>query len=375
MAVGSPIRIVIAVSAEPSSANPEHAVDNHGGWAGLLGTLADGRDLSRQEAGAAMTDILSGRATPAQIAGLIVALRIKGESTEELTGMVGAMQAAAEPLTAPPGAIDIVGTGGSAHRRRHALNVSTMACIVAAAAGAVVCKHGNRRASSTSGSFDVLEALGLHVELAPRQLEHCIERAGIGFAFARIFHPAMRYAAPVRAELGIPTVFNILGPLANPARVGRMVLGTASPELAARMAQVLVNLGTERSWVVAGHEGLDELAVTGPTQVFEATPGGVHHIEVVPADAGLPTAAAPSELAGGSPADNAEVFHGLLAGQLTGPKHDIVLLNAAAGLVVAGLVPDLAAGVAAAAAAIADGRAAAKLEQLVAVSAEAAQLG
>lgn len=341
-------------------------------WPLLLGRLADGHDLARAEAHAAMTDILAGLATPARIAGLIVALRLKGETPDELTGMVDAMFEAAEPLAAPPGAIDIVGTGGSPHRRQHALNVSTMASIVAASAGAVVCKHGNRRASSTSGSFDFLEAVGLHAELGPEALARCLAVTGAGFAFARIYHPAMRHAAPVRAELGIPTVFNLLGPLANPGRVRRYLLGTSTPELAELIAGVLANLGAERSWVVAGSGGIDELTITGPSVVFEVSPDGLRRFELSPSDAGLPTAPALESVAGGSPADNAEVFVALLEGRLTGPKRDIVLLNAGAGLLVAGLVSSLPEGVEAAAAAVDDGRAGAKLAELVKVTSELA---
>jgi anthranilate phosphoribosyltransferase len=241
---------------------------------------------------------------------------------------------------------------------------------VAASAGAVVCKHGNRRASSTSGSFDFLEAVGLHAELGPEALARCLAATGAGFAFARIYHPAMRHAAPVRAELGIPTVFNLLGPLANPGRVRRYLLGTSTPELAELIAGVLANLGAERSWVVAGSGGIDELTITGPSVVFEVTPDGVHHFELSPDDAGLPTAPSLESVAGGSPADNAEVFGALLDGSLTGPKRDIVLLNAGAGLLVAGVVSSLAEGVEAAAAAVDDRRAEAKLAELVKVTSE-----
>jgi anthranilate phosphoribosyltransferase len=331
--------------------------------------VTDGQDLTRAEASAAMTDILSGAVSPARIAGLLVGLRMKGETGEELTGMVRAMQAAAEPLRAPPGAIDIVGTGGSAHRRRHALNVSTMAAFVAAGAGAIVCKHGNRRASSTSGSFDFLEAVGVRAELAPDRLVQCMATTGLGFAFARTFHPAMRHAAPVRAELGIPTVFNVLGPLANPGGVTRYLLGTSSPDLGARMAGVLANLGSAHSWVVSGSEGIDELSVTGPSTVHEVTPDGVRTFELDPAEVGLASGGSLEEVAGGTAEDNVVVFRGILDGSLTGPKRDIVVLNAAAGLVVAGLGADLAAEVCVAAAAIADGRAAAKLAELVQVTA------
>ncbi|MGF1600332.1 MAG: anthranilate phosphoribosyltransferase [Acidimicrobiales bacterium] len=343
-------------------------VEAHGGWPVLLGTITARHDLSREAAAAAMADILAGQATPAQIAGLIVGLRLKGESVEEMTGMVTAMRAAAEPLAVPAGTIDIVGTGGSDHRRRHALNVSTMASIVAAAAGAVVCKHGNRRASSTSGSFDFLEAIGVEGELSPADLERCIADVGVGFAFARTYHPAMRFAGPVRAELGIPTVFNVLGPLANPGRVDRQVVGAASAELAASMAEVLLNLGSRHAWVVAGHGGLDELSTTGPAVVYEVTVGGVRRFGVDPADLGLAPVASLDELTGGSPEDNAAIFAAILDGSERGARYEIVVLNAGAGLVVAGIAATLSEGVRAAADAVADGRAADTLRRLVATT-------
>ncbi|MEL7156449.1 MAG: anthranilate phosphoribosyltransferase [Actinomycetota bacterium] len=348
------------------------ALATHGGWPGLLGEIVDGRDLTRDMAQAALAEILAGEATPAQVAGLIVGLRIKGESTEELTGLASAMMAAAEPLTVPADAIDIVGTGGSGHRRAHALNISTMACFVAAAAGATVCKHGNRRASSTSGAFDFLEAIGVGVELTPAQLETCVARHRLGFAFARTFHPSMRFVGPVRAELGIPTVFNVLGPLANPGRVRRQVVGTATEELGAKMAQALQNLGSERAWVVTGHEGLDELTTTGPAVVFAVEPEGIERITIEATDVGLDPVASLDELVGGGPEENARLFRAILAGEESGPRRDIVLLNAAAGLLVGGKVDDLAAGVESAAAALDDGRAAEKLADLAAYSASVA---
>ncbi len=338
------------------------AIAEVGGWSTILGRLVAGDGLSDAESRAAMTDILSGSATQAQIAGFVVALAAKGETVEELSGMVQAMRAAAEPLTITSDAIDIVGTGGSAHRRSHALNVSTMACIVASAAGAVVCKHGNRKASSTSGSFDFLEAIGVAVDLGPAQLEACVDEVGLGFAFARSYHPAMRFAGPVRVELAIPTVFNVLGPLANPGGVTRQVVGVATAERAHSMAQVLAALGSISAWVVAGHQGLDELATTGPSTVFAVADGAVTEQTLDPTDFGFDLATL-DELTGGSAEDNAAIFDRFLAGE-AGPRRDIVLLNAAAGLVVSGLAPDLAAGVAAATAALDDGRAAAKLAQL-----------
>ncbi len=342
----------------PTPSSAEDAVD----WPGLLSTVVSGADLSRREAAAAMAEILSGATDPVHIAAVLVGLASKGETVDELTGMAVAMRAAAEPLRVDDVAIDIVGTGGSDHRRLHALNVSTMASIVAASAGAVVCKHGNRKASSTSGSFDFLEAIGVAIELGPRQLEACVREIGLGFAFARSFHPAMRFAGPVRAALGIPTVFNLLGPVAHPAGVNRQVVGVASPDRAELIAGALQELGSSSSWVVCGHGGLDELALTGDSEVWAVTPAGVDHHVVALADLGL-APVDPQALAGGDPATNAALFEAVVAGE-GGPVRDIVVLNAAAGLVVAGVVPDLAAGCAAAGAAIDDGRTGDKLEQL-----------
>lgn len=346
-----------------------NAVEEYGGWPVLLSTICAGDDLDRSEASAAMTDILSGAASPAQVAGIVVALHMKGESVEEMTGLAEAMLDASEPLSLPPGAIDIVGTGGSEHRRSHALNVSTMASIVAAAAGATVCKHGNRRASSTSGSFDFLEALGIGIDLSTEQLQRCVEEVGVGFAFARAYHPAMRFAGPVRADLGIPTVFNILGPLAHPGRVTRQVVGTASEELAAKMAPVLKNLGSERTWVVSGDQGLDELSLTGPSVIFEVTPDGIDRLEVSPADAGLDEIGSLESLVGGSPDQNRRIFTDILDGSETGPRRDIVALNAGAGLVVGGIADELATAVQLAINAIADGSAKAKTAELAAATA------
>ena len=343
-------------------------VEDHGGWPALLGAVCDGTDLDRERAAAAMTSVLAGEATPAQIAGLIVGLRLKGESVEEMTGLALAMLDAAEHLTLPAQALDIVGTGGSGHRRSHALNVSTMASIVAAAGGATVCKHGNRRASSTSGSFDFLEALGVGIDVSTDRVEECVAKIGLGFAFARALHPAMRFAGPVRAELGIPTVFNVLGPLAHPGRVTRQVVGTADETLAAKMAPVLKNLGSELAWVVTGDGGIDELGLTGPSVVLEVTAGGIERFELDPADVGLDPIDSLDQVAGGDPARNAEIFGQILAGE-PGPRRDIVVLNAAAGLRVGGVVDDIGAGVEVAAAVIDDGRASAKLDELIAATA------
>lgn len=313
-----------------------------------------------------MADILAGVVEPARIAGLLVGLAAKGETVDELAGMARAMRAAAEPLRVADGAIDIVGTGGSAHRRTHALNISTMASIVAGAAGARVCKHGNRRASSTSGSFDFLEAIGVAIDLDPSGLEACIDEVGVGFAFARTFHPAMRFAGPVRAELGIPTVFNLLGPVANPGLVERQVVGVESPERAELLAGALQALGSTSSWVVCGHGGLDELSLTGDSDVWSVSADGVEHRVISLTGLGLEPVE-PAALAGGDAATNAAIFERLVAGE-KGPVRDIVTLNAAAGLVVAGLADDLGPALDLARAAIDDGRVGAKLVQLRSVT-------
>jgi anthranilate phosphoribosyltransferase len=288
-------------------------------------------------------------------------------SPAELTGAARAMRAAAEPLVVPAGTIDIVGTGGSPHRRRHALNVSTMACFVAAGAGAVVCKHGNRRASSTSGSFDLLDELGVPIDLTPAQVTRCVEEIGLGFAFARTFHPAMRHAGPVRVELGIPTVFNLLGPLAHPGGVTRQVIGTASADHARLMAAVLAALGAERAVVVSGDQGVDELTTTGPATVIEVRDGALVTTEVDARQLGFERVGL-DRLAGGDAAANAELARRVLAGEV-GPVRDVVVLNAAAGLVVAELASDLAQGVEQAKGSIDSGAARSVLERLVRLTA------
>ena len=336
------------------------------GWQKVLGRLAAGADLTAEESRAAMAQVFDGGATPAQLAAFIVALRLKGETAEEISGLVAAMVAVAAPLQLPADAIDIVGTGGSAVLRDRAFNVSTVASIVAAAAGATVCKHGNRMASSTSGSTDLLEALGVAVDLDGPAVERCIEAAGVGFCFARMFHPAMRHVGPTRAELGIPTVFNILGPLSHPGGVTRQVLGVSDPSRVDVIAEVLRQRGMHRALVVHGHDGLDELTTTDRTLIIDIADGQVTRHELDPADVGLERRSV-DDIAVGDPNANATVARRVLAGEL-GAHRDIVVLNAAAGLVVADLAEDLAGGVALAAAAIDDGRASDTLDRLVAAS-------
>lgn len=343
-------------------------IDRVGGWPAVLGRLQDRRDLTADEAAAAMATILAGSATPAQTAAYIVALRQKGETVDELTGMVDAMLDAAAPLDLPPDTIDIVGMGGSPQRRANALNVSTMASIVAAAAGATVCKHGNVRASSTSGSFDLLTALGVNYELEPGRLAEIVREVGVGFCFARAFHPAMRHAGPVRAELGIPTVFNVLGPLSHPGRVRRQLLGVGDPRLLDLVAGVLAARGAVHALVVHGENGLDEVSLSGPTHVREVRDGAVvAAFDLTPEEVGL-VSVPEDEVPGGSPEDNAVLARGIFDG-VAGPARDIVVLNAGAGLHVAGLADSVADGVTLAATAIDDGRASATLVRLVAASA------
>lgn len=346
-------------------------LDASGGWPGILARLTARHDLDHREARAALLEILEGRATPAQIAGFLVALRMKGETVTEVTGMVEAMLEEAEPLALPEDVIDIVGTGGAPSRREAALNVSTMACFVAAGAGAKVCKHGNRRASSTSGSFDLLEALGVTIDLDGEGVRRCVDEAGIGFCFARAFHPAMRHAGPVRAELGLPTVFNFLGPLAHPGNVLRQVVGVSSPDLAETVVGVLRERGAPRALVVHGDDGLDELTTTTTSTVHELRDGEVEIRRVAPDDLGL-AIADPEDLRGGEPEANARIAHEVLQGA-PGPVRDIVSLNAAAGLVVAGQADDLGAGLELAGSAIDDGRAKAALDVLVDVSGSCAR--
>jgi anthranilate phosphoribosyltransferase len=345
-------------------------IDEHGGWPGLLTLLLDRHHLTADQARAAMTTILSGDATPAQLIGFVVALRAKGESAEELSGLLDAVLAACQivPLTEDQrdNVVDIVGTGGD---HSHSINVSTMAAIVVAGAGVPVCKHGARAASSRCGTADVLEELGVRIELTPEGVKHCVDTAGIGFCFAPSFHPAFRFAGPSRREIGIPTVFNLLGPMANPGRVRRQVIGVANVAFAERMIETLKSHGSRRSWVVHGGE-LDELSTTTRSEVIELDHGAVRHFRVDPEDLGL-RRVRDEDLTGGDPPENADVVRRVLAGE-TGPHRDIVMLNAGAGLVVGGRATDLAEGLTIAAETIDSGAAAATLDRFVAASREAA---
>ncbi|MGA2519864.1 MAG: anthranilate phosphoribosyltransferase [Acidimicrobiales bacterium] len=339
-----------------------------GGWPGILARLVSGDDLSAEEAGAVFGEVLSGAATPAQIAAFVVALRIKGETVEEMTGLVRSMLDHAEPLTIPGELVDTCGTGGD---RSRSINVSTIAALVVAGAGARVCKHGGRAATSSAGSADVLEELGVAIELGPAGVARCIEDAGIGFCFAPRFHPAMRHAIPVRRELGVATVFNFLGPLANPARARRQVVGVSDPAMVDKMLGVLMANGARRALVIHGADGLDELSTTGPSSVLDAAEDGeLRRYTVTPAELGLPTVTL-DQLRGGDAAHNAEVVRRVLSGE-RGPHRDVAVLNGAAGLVVAGLADDLPAGVERAATVIDSGAAHDALERLVRISRQAA---
>lgn len=350
---------------ESSQATTAEAVtlDEIGGWPTIIATLLEHRDLPAAHARAAMTDILDGAATAAQLIGFVVALRAKGETPEEISGLLDAVLAAATlvPLgdATRDRAIDIVGTGGD---RSHSINVSTMAALVAAGAGVPVCKHGARASSSSCGTADVLEALGVAIELSPEGVRHCVENAGMGFCFAPRYHPAFRFAAPARREIGVPTVFNLLGPMANPGRVRRQVIGVANPLVGERMLASLRLHGSVSAWVVHGG-GLDELTTTGRSQVLELHDGHVRTFEIDPVALGLAPSLA-EELVGGDPAFNAGVVRRVLGGD-SGPHRDIVVLNAAAGLVVADAAASMEEGIRLASSSIDDGRAASVLEALV----------
>jgi anthranilate phosphoribosyltransferase len=329
----------------------------------LIGKVATGASLTEAEAKAAFDHIFSGELTPAQIGGFLMALRVRGETVEEITGAVAAMRARALPVAAPPGTIDIVGTGGDGHST---YNVSTLAALIVAACGVPVAKHGNRAASSRSGSSDVLAALGVRTGLAPAHVEACIREAGIGFMSAQTHHAAMRHVAPVRAELGTRTLFNLLGPLANPANVKRQMLGVFAARWLEPLAHVLRNLGSERVWLVHGSDGLDEATTTGSTFVTALENGTIRSFEITPEAAGLPRARL-ADLTGGDPAANAAALKSVLDGARSAYR-DIAVFNAAAALVIAGEAADLREGAALAASAIDEGRAGAVLARLVKVS-------
>jgi anthranilate phosphoribosyltransferase len=330
----------------------------------MLARLLDGHDLTRDEARAVMEEVMRGEATPAQIGGFLVALRLKGETADEIAGCAEAMRA--HVLSVRPQREDLVDTAGTGGDGAGTFNISTAAALVAAAAGAGVAKHGNRAVSSSSGSADVLDALGFNLELDAPRIERSIDELGFGFLFAPAHHPAMRHAAPVRRELGARTVFNVLGPLTNPAGARAQVVGVYAPELVPTIATVLARLGARRAFVVHGAGGIDELSPAGPNLVCEVQGGRTRRREIDPQDFGVPRCH-PGDLAGGSPADNARTIREIFAGS-DGPKREAVLLNAAGAIAAGGHSRNLREGYRLAAEAVDSGAAGERLEALVAFS-------
>ncbi|HUC06343.1 MAG TPA: anthranilate phosphoribosyltransferase [Acidimicrobiales bacterium] len=340
-------------------------------WPEILTRLSRREPLHAEEAEAVLGSVLAGEATPVQVGAFLALLHAKGETADEVTGLARAMVAAAVPLDLgdqPDKVIDLVGTGGD---RLRSINVTTLASLIVAGCGVTVCKHGGRSASSSVGSADVLEALGVAIEIGPLGVARCIAEVGMGFCFAQRFHPAMRYVAPVRSELGVPTVFNILGPLTNPSRTRYQLLGVSNPALATTMAMVLGTTGSRRAMIIFADDGLDELSVASASTVVELNGDGDGSYElsewrVDPAELGIAPATM-EDLRGGDAAFNAQAIRKVLAGE-PGANRDIGLLNAAAALMVAGRVDDLGAGMELATTALDSGRAAAVLNDLVATS-------
>ena len=329
----------------------------------LIQKVSGGATLSEDEIRSALEQMTAGAATPAQMGAFLMALRVRGETVEEIAGAARMLRAKMNRVEVAPDAIDIVGTGGDSHGT---YNVSTCAALVAAGAGLRIAKHGNRRVSSKSGASDVLSELGVKLEVPAGTIARCVSEAGLGFLWAPLHHPALKHWAPIRGELGIRTIFNLLGPICNPAGVKRQVVGVFSWHWVEPIAHVLKSLGAEHVWVVHGHDGLDELTTTGATDVAELKDGKVTVFEVTPADAGLAPAKL-SDLKGGDEKENAAAIREVLAGKRT-PLRDIAVLNAAAALIVAGKAVNLADGAALAAHAIESGAARKALEKLVAIS-------
>ena len=329
----------------------------------IIAKVATGATLSRQEAASAFDRMMSGEATPSQMGGLLMALRVRGETVEEITGAVSAMRAKMLRVKAPPEAIDVVGTGGDGSG---SVNVSTCASFIVAGAGVPVAKHGNRALSSRSGSADVLASLGVKIDISPEHVGRCVAEAGIGFMFAPAHHPAMKNVGPTRVELATRTIFNLLGPLSNPAGVTRQMVGVFSKQWVQPLAQVLKNLGSESVWVVHGSDGLDEITLTGPTFVAALEKGNIRSFEVTPEQAGLKCVAGET-LKGGDAQANAIALKSVLDG-MPNPYRDVALFNAAAALIVAGRAKDLKEGVALGTQSIESGAAASRLKHLVAVS-------
>ena len=336
-------------------------------WPEVIGQLMKGESLSREDAGAAMGEIMEGRASEAQMAAFIVSLRAKGETAEEMTGLVDAMFAAAVTIDVGEPVVDVVGTGGDG---AGTFNISTTAALIAAGAGAKVAKHGNRAASSTAGSADLLAGLGFELELAPESTRQMIRETGFGFLFAPRYHPAMRFVAPVRKDLGVRTVFNFLGPLCNPARADRMSVGTSDPNMAALMIEVLKNRGATTAFVYFGEDGLDELTTTAPSYIYRLRDGEITHAEFTPEDFGVARART-EDLLGGDVEENVAITRNILEGA-PGPQRDVALVNAAPAIVAAGLADGFTGAMALAAQAVDSGAAAATLERSLAMCQELA---
>ena len=329
----------------------------------IIGKVATGATLSRDESASAFDAMMSGEATPSQMGALLMGLRVRGETVDEITGAVAAMRDKMLTVTAPADAVDVVGTGGDGSG---SVNVSTCASFIVAGCGVTVAKHGNRALSSRSGAADVLASLGVKIDITPEQVGRCIADAGIGFMFAPTHHPAMKNVGPTRVELATRTIFNLLGPLSNPAGVKRQMVGVFSRQWVQPLAQVLKNLGSESAWVVHGSDGLDEITISGPTFVAALEGGEIKTFEITPEEAGL-TRAAPESLKGGDANANAAALKAVLLGT-PGPYRDVALLNAAAALIIAGRASNLKDAVALGAQSIDSGAAAARLSKLIAVS-------
>lgn len=329
----------------------------------LIGKVATGASLTQEESAHAFDKMMSGEATPSQMGAFLMGLRVRGETVEEIAGAVSTMRSKMLPVTAPADAIDVVGTGGDA---AGSYNISTCAAFIVAGAGVPVAKHGNRALSSKSGAADVLSALGVNIELKPEGIAKCIKQAGIGFMFAPSHHPAMKHVGPTRVELATRTIFNLLGPLSNPAGVKRQMVGVFARHWIEPLAKVLGALGSEKAWVVHGSDGLDEITTNGVTHVAELSGGKVRTFDISPDDAGLKSSK-PGELKGGEAIYNAEALRAVLDGQM-GPFREVAVFNAAAALLVAGKADDLKAAAALAAKSIESGAARARLEKLVEVS-------
>ncbi|MGQ3674691.1 anthranilate phosphoribosyltransferase [Xanthobacter sp. TB0139] len=329
----------------------------------LLAKVATGASLTREESALVFNRMMSGEATPSQMGALLMGLRVRGETVEEIAGAVSVMRAKMLPVKAPADAVDIVGTGGDASG---SYNISTCASFITAGAGVPVAKHGNRALSSRSGAADVLAALGVHLDLGPEAISRCIEEAGIGFMFAPSHHSAMKHVGPTRVEMGTRTIFNLLGPLSNPAGVKRQLVGVFAKTWIVPLAEVLKTLGTERAYIVHGSDGLDEITITGSTDVAMLDNGRIRTFEISPEDVGL-TRAPAEAVKGGDAAHNARALRAVLEGEKNAYR-DVAVFNAAAALVVAAKAEDLREGVLLAQASLDDGAALAKLEKLVEVS-------